>query len=151
MLGSVIKFIAFYLLGNRISAAKQELQQVKETAADYAEDRAEAIKNNALEDASRVVNSLIALLFMFCAIIFSGLLGMMWLFASAWSSPHRAIILSIAILIPLCVSAVIFLALKASWQKKPLLSNISQLISNDWKVFRRGLVDMVDKAEDEAS
>lgn len=149
MLGSLIKFIAFYLLGNRISAAKQELQQVKETAADYAEDRASLIKENALEDATRVVNSLIALLFMFCAVIFSGLLGMMWLFASAWDSPHRALILSIAIVIPLAISGIIFMVLTSNWRKKPLLSNVSELIANDWQVFRRGLVDVADKSKQE--
>ena len=141
MLGSLIKYIAFYLLGNRLSAAKNELRQVKETAADYAEERASLIKENALQDATRVVNSLIALLLMFCAVIFSGLLGMMWLFATAWDSPHRALILSIAIVIPLLISAIIFAVLNYSWRKKPLLNGVSELIASDWQVFRSGLLD----------
>ena len=144
MLGSLIKYIAFYLLGNRLSAAKNELRQVKETAADYAEERATLIKDNALQDASRVVNSLIALLIMFCAVIFSGLLGMMWLFASAWDSPHRAMILTIAIVIPLCISGIIFAALSYSWRKKPLLNGVSELIASDWQIFRSGLLDKSD-------
>lgn len=148
MLGSLFKYIVFYLLGNRLAAAKNELQKVKVTAADYAEDRASLIKENALKDARRVVNSLIALMLMFCAIIFSGLLGMMWLFATAWDSPHRVLILSVSIVIPLLISAIIFAVLNFSWRKNPLLNDVSELIASDWLVFRNGIVDQADKPKE---
>jgi uncharacterized membrane protein YqjE len=148
MLGSLLKFVTFYLIGNRISAAKQDLVEMRDNAADYAESRAILIKKNVLEDVSRMVNSLVALLFMFCAVIFSGLLGMMWIFATAWDSPHRALILGVAIVIPLLISVIIFMLLKQSWKKKPLFNEATELIAQDWQIFRVGLDGTADTSEE---
>jgi len=149
MFASILKMITFYLIGNRISEAKQDLIAVKDNAADYAESRVMRIKLNVMQDLQRIVNSFIGFLVMFSAIIFSGLLGLMWLFATAWQSPNRELILGIAMLVPLCVSAVIYLAIKASWQKKPLLNETTELISNDWQTFRHGLDGTADTSDEE--
>ncbi|MDP3608423.1 MAG: phage holin family protein [Methylophilus sp.] len=148
MFASILKMITFYLIGNRISEAKQDLIAVKDNAADYAESRVMRIKLNVMQDLQRIVNSFIGFLVMFSAIIFSGLLGLMWLFATAWQSPNRELILGIAMLVPLCVSAVIYLAIKASWQKKPLLNETTELISNDWQTFRHGLDGTADTSDE---
>ncbi|MDO8962221.1 MAG: phage holin family protein [Methylophilus sp.] len=148
MFASILKMITFYLIGNRISEAKQDLIAVKDNAADYAESRVMRIKLNVMQDLQRIVNSFIGFLVMFSAIIFSGLLGLMWLFATAWQSPNRELILGIAMLVPLCVSAVIYLAIKASWQKKPILNDTTELISNDWQTFRHGLDGTADTSDE---
>lgn len=148
MLASIVKFIAFYLIGNRISEAKQDLNDVKKNAADYAESRATFIKQNVSRDVQRMVNSFIGFLVMFSAIIFSGLLGLMWLFATAWQSPDRNLILGIAMFVPLCISAIIFGLIKLSWKKKPLLGETSELISKDWQSFRVGLDGTADTSDE---
>ncbi len=48
-----------------------------------------------MQDLQRVVNSFIGYLIMFSAIIFSGLLGLMWLFATAWEASSRSYFRSI--------------------------------------------------------
>jgi len=88
MFASVLKMITFYLIGNRISEAKNDLIEVRENAANYAESRTLRIKENVMRDLQRIVNSFIGYLIMFSAIIFSGLLGLMWLFAT----PGKALI-----------------------------------------------------------
>lgn len=148
MLASIVKFIAFYLIGNRISEAKQDLNDVKKNAADYAESRATFIKENVSRDLQRMVNSFIGFLVMFSAIIFSGLLGLMWLFAAAWQSPDRNLILGVAMFVPLCISAIIFGLIKLSWKKKPLLGETSELISKDWQSFRLGLDGTADTSDE---
>lgn len=148
MLASIVKFVAFYLIGNRISEAKQDLREVKENAADYAESRATFIKENVSRDVQRMVNSFIGFLVMFSAIIFSGLLGLMWLFATAWQSPDRNLILGVAMFVPLCISAVIFGVIKTSWKKKPLLGETSELIAKDWQSFRLGLDGTADTSDE---
>jgi uncharacterized membrane protein len=148
MFASMLKMITFYLIGNRISEAKQDLMAVKDNAADYAESRVMRIKLNVMQDLQRIVNSFIGFLVMFSAIIFSGLLGLMWLFATAWQSPNRELILGISMLVPLCISAVIYLAIKASWQKKPILNDTTELISNDWQTFRHGLDGTADTSDE---
>jgi uncharacterized membrane protein len=148
MFASILKMITFYLIGNRISEAKQDLMAVKDNAADYAESRVMRIKLNVMQDLQRIVNSFIGFLVMFSAIIFSGLLGLMWLFATAWQSPNRELILGISMLVPLCISAVIYLAIKASWQKKPILNDTTELISNDWQTFRHGLDGTADTSDE---
>jgi membrane protein DedA with SNARE-associated domain len=148
MFASLLKMITFYLIGNRISEAKQDLIAVKDNAADYAESRTWLIKQNIMQDLQRIVNSFIGFLVMFSAIIFSGLLGLMWLFATAWQSPNRALILGIAMLVPLCISAIIYGVIKNSWKKKPLLIDTSELISKDWQSFRHGLDGTADTSEE---
>ncbi|OYY97741.1 MAG: hypothetical protein B7Y32_06730 [Methylophilales bacterium 16-45-7] len=150
MFAAILKMITFYLLGNRLTEAKQDLIAVKDNAADYAESRTTLISQNVMQDLKRIVNSFIGFLVMFSAIIFSGLLGLMWLFATAWHSPNRELILGISMLIPLCLSAVIYLMIKASWQKKPLLIDTTKLISKDWQSFRHGL-DCTADTSDEAN
>jgi hypothetical protein len=148
MFASILKMITFYLIGNRISEAKQDLIVVKENAADYAESRALRIKLNVMEDLQRIVNSFIGFLVMFSAIIFSGLLGLMWLFATAWQSPNRELILGVSMLVPLCISAIIYGFIKASWKKKPILNEATELISNDWQTFRHGLDANADTSDE---
>ncbi len=148
MFASILKMITFYLIGNRLSEAKQDLIAVKDSAADYAESRTSLIKQNVMQDITRIVNSFIGILIMFTAIIFTGLLGLMWLFAAAWQSPNRELILGISMLIPLCLSAFIYLAIKASWQKKPLLIETTELISNDWRSFRHGMDGTADTSDE---
>jgi hypothetical protein len=148
MFASILKMITFYLIGNRISEAKQDLIAVKENAANYAESRTTLIKQNVMQDLQRIVNSFIGFLVMFTAIIFSGLLGLMWLFATAWQSPNRELILGVSMLIPLCLSAIIYFAIKSSWQKKPLLIKTTELISNDWQSFRHGLDGTADISDE---
>ena len=148
MFASVLKMITFYLIGNRISEAKNDLIEVRENAANYAESRSRRIKENVMQDLQRVVNSFIGYLIMFSAIIFSGLLGLMWLFAAAWQSPNRELILGVSMLLPLCISAVIYTVIKSSWQKKPLLNETTQLISKDWQSFRHGLDGTADISDE---
>ena len=148
MFASVLKMITFYLIGNRISEAKNDLIEVRENAANYAESRSRRIKENVMQDLQRVVNSFIGYLIMFSAIIFSGLLGLMWLFAAAWQSPNRELILGVSMLLPLCISAVIYTVIKSSWQKKPLLNDTTQLISKDWQSFRHGLDGTADISDE---
>lgn len=148
MFASVLKMITFYLIGNRISEAKNDLIEVRENAANYAESRSRRIKESVMQDLQRIVNSFIGYLVMFSAIIFSGLLGLMWLFATAWESPHRAFILGVSMLVPLCISAVIYVVIKQSWQQKPLLAETTALISKDWQSFRHGLDGTADISDE---
>lgn len=148
MFASVLKMITFYLIGNRISEAKNDLIEVRENAANYAESRSRRIKENVMQDLQRVVNSFIGYLIMFSAIIFSGLLGLMWLFATAWESPNRDLILGVSMLVPLCISAVIYTVIKNSWQQKPLLAETTALISKDWQSFRHGLDGTADISDE---
>lgn len=148
MFASVLKMITLYLIGNRISEAKNDLIEVRENAANYAESRTRRIKKNVMQDLQRIVNSFIGYMIMFSAIIFSGLLGLMWLFATAWESPHRELILGASMLVPLCISAVIFTVIKSSWQQKPLLAETTALISKDWQSFRHGLDGTADISDE---
>jgi len=110
-----------------------------ENAADYAESRAQFIKSDLMADLDRVTNSFVALLFVFAAIIFSGMMALLWIFAVAWTSDYRDLILAIIIIMPLVLSAVIFFVIKNMWRNSPLLDASATLIAKDWQVIRKGL------------
>lgn len=148
MWGTVIKFVALYFVNNRMTRAKHSLDEVKENAADYAETRAAFIKQNIMQDLHRMVNSLIGLLLMFAGLIFSGILGLMWIFTLAWNSPNREIILGVAMLVPLAASVILFFVIRKAWQQKPLMSETTDLISEDWKSFRHGLDGTADISDE---
>ena len=92
-----------------------------------------------MADLDRVTNSFVALLFVFAAIIFSGMMALLWIFAVAWTSDYRDLILAIIIIMPLVLSAVIFFVIKNMWRNSPLLDASATLIAKDWQVIRKGL------------
>ncbi|HEY0563147.1 MAG TPA: phage holin family protein [Methylophilus sp.] len=148
MWGTVIKFVALYFVNNRMARAKHSLDEVKENAADYAETRAAFIKQNIMHDLERVVESFVGLLLMFAGLIFTGILGLMWIFTVAWNSPNREIILGVTMFIPLALSAILFVMIKNAWKQKPLMHDTTQLISEDWKSFRHGLDGTADISDE---
>lgn len=148
MWGHVIKFVALYLVNNRVARAKHSLDEVKDNAADYAETRAAFIKQNLMHDIERVVDSFIGLLLIFAGFIFTGILGLMWIFTMAWNSPNRELILGVTMLIPLALSAILFYNIRKSWKQKPLMHDTTQLISEDWQSFRHGLDGTADISDE---
>ena len=87
----------------------------------------------------RVANSLLGLTFIFFAMLCAGLTALMWLFAIAWNSAHRDLILGVTMVLPLLVASGIFLAIRHSWKKQPIFAKSMVQIENDWQVFRDGL------------
>jgi len=148
MFAAALKVFAIYLLNQRFSQAKIDLREVKENVADFAESRALFLKHNLLQDLQRMVNGFIGYLAMFTAFIFTGIIGLMWIFAVAWDSAHREIILGVVMVIPLLVGIVIFAALRKIWKENPFMSKSTQLISRDWNSFRHNLDGTADISEE---
>jgi uncharacterized membrane protein YqjE len=120
------------------SDATSQLNQLKDNIAVMAESRAAFFKQNINQELQRLVNSLLGLMLIFAIVIFAGLIGMMWLFASAWNSPNRDAILGSAMLLPILFAIGIFLFIRYSWLKDPLFSQSIAQIESDWHVFRAG-------------
>lgn len=129
------KLLFFMFLRNRFQHVKQDVSQVKGHFSVYATSRASMFKHNLTRDIHRMVNSFIGYLMMFAAIIFAGLIGIMWLVASVWSSPNRDIILGTTMVIPLLIGIGIFFYIQYSWHKTPLLHESFDQIEQDWRAF----------------
>ena len=147
---SALKFLAILFLKNRMQFAKvnffnklnthsnEDLNRLKESIAAMAESRAAIFKQNFNYEIRRVVNSLIGFMLILLAAILSLLTGLMWLFATAWVSPHRDIILGVTMTLPLLIAVGIYFYLRHSWQKQPILHQSMLQIESDWQVFRSG-------------
>jgi uncharacterized membrane protein YqjE len=148
MLSTILKFITIYIMNQRIAQTKHNVNVLSEQVADYAESRVTVLKRNLLEDLERMANSFLGFLFMFLALSFSGMVAIMWLFAVAWNSPNREFILGGFILIPLIISAFVYKEVRSIWKKTPFMKTSTDLIAQDWQVFRYGLDGTADISDE---
>lgn len=166
---SALKFLFIFFLKNRMNLLKHnffdklntnanaglkdiELSRLKENIAAMAESRAAIFKQNFSDDVRRLVNSIFGFMLILLALILSLLTGIMWLFAAAWTSPNREIILSVTMLIPIILAIIVYFYIRHSWQKQPLLHQSMLQIESDWQVFRaafNGKADNVAGSMDE--
>jgi len=133
---NLLKFAAVLFLNRKVSALKNTVFNLRHQVADYTEDRAQHIKQDFVEETERLATSLVGLLVVFSMFIFTGLLGLMWLFSLLWEHPHRSLILGLTMLVPAIIGVIAFLAVRTTWQKKPLFADSLAMISHDWRLFR---------------
>ena len=157
---TALKFLAILFLKNRMQFLKyhffnklntnssDDLQRLKENIAAMAESRAAIFKQNFNHEIHRVVKSLFSFMLILLAAILSLLTGLMWLFATAWSSPNRDIILGVTMLIPIVLAIGVYLTIRRSWQKQPILHQSMQQIESDWQVFKAGFDSTADANAD---
>ncbi|MBC7755938.1 MAG: phage holin family protein [Bdellovibrio sp.] len=165
---TALKFLAIFVLKNRMQFLKSQffnklhtnaydsfnkpnLYRLKDNIAAMAETRAAIFKQNFNHEINRVVKSLIGFMLILLFAILSLLTGLMWLFATAWTSPHRDIILGVTMLIPIALAIGVYLAIRNSWQKQPILHQSMQQIESDWQVFKAGFDTTADANDDLAS
>ncbi|MBA3696480.1 MAG: phage holin family protein [Methylotenera sp.] len=148
---TALKLAVFIFLRSKINHVKDDignsLGTVKENMALLAESRAFIFKQNFHRELSRLGNSLLGFMFMLLAALCSGLTGLIWLFAIAWGSPDRNIILSIILIVPLTIGIGIYLYLRDSWKKEPLFDKTMMQIHSDWLLFRNGLHNVSEEIE----
>ena len=157
---TALKFLAILFIKNRMEFAKvnffnklsasssDDLKRLKENIAAMAESRAAIFKQNFNQDVRRVVNSLFGFMLILLAAILSLLTGLMWLFATAWVSPHRDVILGATMILPILIAVGVYLLIRRSWQKQPILHQSIVQIEKDWLVFRVGLDGTADISDD---
>lgn len=132
----LLKFLAVLFLNRKASALKDNFLQIRHHMADYTENRALQLKQDFLEETGRLATSLIGILTVFAMFIFTGVLGLMWLFSLLWESPHRSLILGLVMIVPVMIGACVFWAVYRHWKQKPLFESSLTMISDDWHLFR---------------
>ncbi|WP_232496453.1 phage holin family protein [Methylotenera versatilis] len=130
------------------SNAAGHFSEVKRNIAALVESHASLFRQQLNQDMKRAANSFIGLVVIFLALLCSGLTALMWLFATAWNSPHRDIILGVTMILPLLVSIGIFFAIRHTWKKQPLFSKSMVQVENDWQVFKNGLDGTADTSDE---
>ena len=157
---SALKFIAILFLKNRMEYVKstffnklntnssENLNRLKLNIAAMAESRAAIFKQDFHFEVRRVVNSLFGLMLILLAAMLSLLTGLMWLFATAWVSPYRDIILGTTMILPILIAAGVYLYIRRSWHKQPILQQSILQIESDWQVFRAGLDGTADISDE---
>ena len=157
---SALKFIAILLLKNRMhfvrsnffnkpnANSSENLNQLKQSIAAMAESRAAIFKQNFNFEVKRVVNSLFGFMLILLAAMLSMLTGLMWLFATAWVSPYRNIILGTTMILPILIAAGVYFYIRRSWQKEPILHQSIVQIESDWQVFKAGLDGTADTSDE---
>lgn len=121
---------------------------VKKNMAALIESHAALFKDQLNHDMKRIANSLLGLAFIFFALLCSGLTALMWLFATAWNNPNRDIILGTTMTLPILIAIGVFVAIRLTWKKQPLLSKSMVQIENDWQVFKNGLDGTADISDE---
>lgn len=128
--------------------AEGHFSALKNNIAALVENHATIFKQQLNQDMKRAANSLIGLVVIFFALLCTGLTGLMWLFAIAWNSANRDVILGVTMALPLLISIGIFLVIRQNWKKQPFLSKSMIQIENDWQVFRHGLDGTADTSDE---
>jgi uncharacterized membrane protein YqjE len=134
---NLLKFVAVLFLNRKVSALKGSFFNLRHHVADYTEDRAQQLKQDFLEETERLATSMVGMLVVFSMFIFTGLLGLMWLFSLLWQHPNRSLILGLAMLVPTIIGIIAFISVRAIWHKKPLFADSLAMISQDWRLFRK--------------
>jgi len=142
------KLLVFFFLRNRANHAKHDFTQVQENLAVLAESRAAIFKKNFNDEMQRMANSLMGFIFLLLAAACSGLTGIMWLFATAWNSPHRDTILGVTMIVPIFIAVGIYAYINNSWKKEPLFHESIKQIEQDWQAFRYGLDGTADISDE---
>lgn len=162
---SVLKFIAILFLKNKMGFIRSQffnilnannsdnlnqlkLDEFKLSIAAMAESRAALFKQNFNYEVQRVVNSLFGFMLILLAAILSLLTGLMWIFATAWVSPHRDIILGVTMILPILIAAGVYFYIRRSWQKQPILHQSIVQIEDDWQTFRAGFDGTADISDE---
>lgn len=151
-----LKLLAVYLVRKYMNQAKDHLENdsneefnaVKQKMAILAEHRAALYKKNFNDEMTRISNSLLGLMLMLLSAALAGLTAIMWIFAVAWNSPQRDIILGLTMLVPLLVGGAIFAVIRHSWKKEPLFDKTMLQIESDWQAFRFGLDGTADISDE---
>ena len=133
---------------NMSNKAQSHFGAVKQSVAALVESHAALFKAQFHSDMQRVANSLLGLTFIFFAMLCSGLTALMWLFATAWNSAHRDLILGVTMVLPILIAVVVFLIIRHNWKKQPLFAKSMVQIENDWQVFRNGLDGTADTSDE---
>lgn len=136
MWSNLLKFAAILLFNRKVSNLTENLLHLRDYAADYAEHRAAFIKQDFLKETHRLAISLVGLLVVFSMFIFTGLLGIIWLFSLLWEHPDRSLILGLVMLIPAIIGMIAFWAVWKTWKTRPLFASSLTMISQDWTLFR---------------
>lgn len=130
------------------SNAQGHFSAVKKNIATLLESHVVLFKQQLNQDMKRAAKSFLGFIFIFFAIMCSVLTGLMWLFATAWNSANRDVILGITMVLPLIISIGVFLAIRHSWKKQPLFAKSMVQIENDWQVFKHGLDGTADISDE---
>jgi uncharacterized membrane protein YqjE len=133
---------------NMTNNAQHHFSAVKQSVAALVESHAALFKAQFHSDMQRVAKSLLGLTFIFFAMLCSGLTALMWLFATAWNSPHRDAILGVTMILPIIIAIGIYLAIRYTWKKQPLFEKSMVQIESDWQVFRQGLDGTADTSDE---
>jgi uncharacterized membrane protein YqjE len=144
----ITKFIRDRVQEHLSHDAANHFGAVKNSLAALLESHAVLFKNQFHHDVKRMVNSFFGFMFILLAAIFSTLTGLMWLFATAWDSPNRDIILGTTMILPIILGVAVFLVIRQSWKKQPLLQQSMVQIEHDWQVFRNGLDGTADTSDE---
>ena len=131
-----------------ISDTQNNFNAVKKSLTALIENHAVLFKNQINEDINRVFNSFLGLLFIFFALLCSGLTALMWLFATAWDSQNRHIILGTTMILPIIIAIGVFILIRLNWKKQPLFAKSMVQIENDWHVFKNGLDGTADTSDE---
>lgn len=157
MLKTALKLIAQLLITRFIRERVEEHMSndaashfgaVKKSVAALLESHAILFKSQFNHDVKRMVNSLLGFMFILFAALCTGLTGLMWLFATAWHSPNRDLILGTTMILPIILGVAVFLVIRQSWKKQPLLQQSMLQIEQDWQVFRNGLDGTADTSDE---
>lgn len=160
MWNTVLKFVAQILIAKFVRDRMKSVQEdfsndaeghfstLKKNIAALVEHHAATFKQQLNQDMKRIANSLIGIVFIFFALLCSGLTALMWLFAIAWNSAHRDLILGVTMALPLLISIGVFLVIRHNWKKQPLFAKSIVQIENDWQVFKNGLDGTADTSDE---
>ena len=160
MLNTVLKLVAQLLIAkflrkhmqdsenNMSNNVQHHFSAVKNSLAALVESHAALFKAQFHSDMQRIAKSILGLTFIFFAMLCSGLTALMWLFATAWNSAHRDLILGATMILPLLIAAGIFLVIRHTWKKQPLFAKSMVQIESDWQVFRDGLDGTADISDE---
>lgn len=144
----ITKFIRDRVEEHLSHDATNRFGAVKTSVAALLESHAVLFKSQFNHDVKRMVHSFLGFMFIFLAAIFSGLTGLMWLFATAWNSPNRDIILGTTMILPIIIGVAVFFVIRQSWKKQPFLQQSMIQIEQDWQVFRNGLDGTADTSDE---
>jgi hypothetical protein len=141
----ILKLIAVYLLRNRLNQAKSNIQHdftaAKENLASIFERHATQFKEECTEELKRISRSIIAFICMILAGTLTGLTALLWIFATAWNSQNRTMILICTIGAGSLIVLSIALFISHQWKRKALFEHTINSIESDWLIFKEGLAN----------
>lgn len=134
----LLKIFLAKVVSDKFSNMRLNAENAAHQAANFAGNRIGFVAANIGLEWQRIIKTIIATIAVIGMLMFSAIVGLVWIVAVAWNSPYRDWILGATLGFPILFSLLCYVVIRKLWKNKPFLHQSRDLITRDIEIFQKG-------------